>query len=533
VHLDLEGSDRRPARVYAGALGVLVALTLLKFGNPVVLDHKLPAPANWGECLAVAWPLSWAYPLLALLTVWGLALAWRYRFVRSRSSHPGSANAADRSTAPVPRESTGADGAIRPTAGSMLASRLRSLLPWIPLAWFSWQMLSATHTVQWSLTQGTLKHFAAATVCFYLGFFVLSKTRTLIWFGLPVLAGLTAVIGIGFDQHFGGLEATRKFIHSQPDWPGYSAEFLKKISSNRIYSTLFYPNTLAGVLLLMTPFCLALSLSLSRSKAKRLSLALLLAIGSLACLYWSGSKAGWLIALLLILVSLLRTTACSGRLRYFLCITFCLGGLAVFAVKYQDYFGGGAKSVGARLDYWRVAIQIAGRHPWLGSGPGTFYFLYRYLKPPEAEMTRLVHNDYLQQACDSGALGCLLYSLFVGGSLVLLRPLGKPSPHSFLIRHKAGSDTAPAHRPAPGPHSPTLGAHSRKTKVETGWITESAVDRIGFGVWLGLVGWAIQSLVEFGLYIPAMSWPAFLLLGWLWRSSSGLNPIDKVHDADH
>jgi len=30
-----------------------------------------------------------------------------------------------------------------------------------------------------------------------------------------------------------------------------------------------------------------------------------------------------------------------------------------------------------------------------------------------------------------------------------------------------------------------------------------------------LLGWSIQGVVEFGLYIPALAWPAFLFLGWL------------------
>jgi len=29
------------------------------------------------------------------------------------------------------------------------------------------------------------------------------------------------------------------------------------------------------------------------------------------------------------------------------------------------------------------------------------------------------------------------------------------------------------------------------------------------------LGWALQSLLEFGLYIPALAWSAFALLGWL------------------
>ena len=37
----------------------------------------------------------------------------------------------------------------------------------------------------------------------------------------------------------------------------------------------------------------------------------------------------------------------------------------------------------------------------------------------------------------------------------------------------------------------------------------------GFWLWIGLLGWTLQSFVEFGLYIPALSWGAFFWLGWL------------------
>ena len=35
-------------------------------------------------------------------------------------------------------------------------------------------------------------------------------------------------------------------------------------------------------------------------------------------------------------------------------------------------------------------------------------------------------------------------------------------------------------------------------------------------VWLGLLGWALQSFVEFVLYIPALAWTGFAFFGWLW-----------------
>jgi O-antigen ligase len=150
-------------------------------------------------------------------------------------------------------------------------------------------------------------------------------------------------------------------------------------------------------------------------------------------------------------------------------------GLSGFALKYFGYFKRGATSVEARMDYWKAATQNALDHPLLGSGPGTFQIAYSKLKAPDAEMARLAHNDYLQQASDSGIIGLLAFSGLIFGSLW------------FLYRKSSST------------------CH--------------------FSVWLSLAGVALQSFSEFHLYIPGLAWPFFMLLGWLWGVSS--NQIDK------
>jgi O-antigen ligase len=146
-------------------------------------------------------------------------------------------------------------------------------------------------------------------------------------------------------------------------------------------------------------------------------------------------------------------------------------GLAGFCWKYSAFFKKGATSVSARFDYWRAAIQTTGEHPLFGTGPGTFAIPYQRLKRPESEMTRLVHNDYLEQATDSGFIGAALYTLLFAWGL-------------------------------------------------TGSYKRVYGDALAFGVWLGVLGWALQGFFEFGLYIPAIAWPAFAFLGWLSRGPS-------------
>jgi hypothetical protein len=43
-----------------------------------------------------------------------------------------------------------------------------------------------------------------------------------------------------------------------------------------------------------------------------------------------------------------------------------------------------------------------------------------------------------------------------------------------------------------------------------------------FCIWLGVLGWGLQGLMEFGLYIPAMAWPGFTFLGWLAGNAGSL-----------
>ena len=68
---------------------------------------------------------------------------------------------------------------------------------------------------------------------------------------IRLLAGMLAVVWFGCDQHFGGLEQTRREyeellqrlppeLRAQNDTPA----FRQKIASNRIFATFVYPNAL-------------------------------------------------------------------------------------------------------------------------------------------------------------------------------------------------------------------------------------------------------------------------------------------------
>jgi O-antigen ligase len=333
--------------------------------------------------------------------------------------------------------------------------------------WFVWVGFSKANSVAPELSTYCVMHFGAAVLVAGLGMLVLSRLPDTQPFWLIVALGFLYVFWIGIEQHNGGLEATRKAFFANPDWEKFPKEYQLKVQSNRIFGPFIYPNTFAGAILL---WCPALVVSLWTWAARFPSLLQKLVVGlfatcGAACLYWTGSKAGWLIAVAMIGVGLLHLNI-KRAVKIGVIAGVLVAGLAGFALKNRAYFEKGATSASARFIYWKAALQVANSHPFLGAGPGTFVKTFAPLKPPEAEMARLVHNDYLEQASDSGWPACLLFSGFVVGGLVL------------------------GHR-----------------KV--------ALSKLHLAVWLGLLAWALQGFVEFGLYIPAIAWSAFLLMGWL------------------
>lgn len=414
--------------LYLLCFGSLIGISILKFGNPCTFEGLVLWPEGGVEWFLSSWPVKVGYVILSLLAVTGAFMArWKSK---------------------VPR-----------------------WLLVMPVFWLIWQIIAATRTLDLGLTLATLPQFIACVACFFIGVSCAGNSRADNQFWLPILAAFVAVILWGFQQHFGGLQAARDyfFTYLYPEMESVPPEYYKKISSNRIFSTLFYPNSLAGLILLLLPPLLVVVWQQSDrcTIAARGFLVGCLAFGGIACLYWSGSKGGWLLALFLILVSLLHMRF-SVRVKCILVALVVLAGGAGFALKYAGFFQRGATSVVARFDYWKAGSQTALANPILGTGPGTFGESYKRIKRPESEMAKLAHNDYLQQASDSGIPGFISYVGWVVGILIL---------------------------------------GYRKTVSATGSLT--------FCVWLGLVGWACHSMLEFGLYIPAISWTAFALSGWL------------------
>ena len=373
----------------------------------------------------------------------------------------------------------------------------------LPLAWLGWQFLSAMQSVDADLTAATLWQFAGCAACYFLGAMLFARAQLARWLLIGLLAAFAFCLVRAVNQRLfeypanlqGLVEGGRTGWTNFP--PATVAEMkreniiiitnglevanpviLDKFAKGRVSGTLVYPNALAEIILLLWPVALALAVGATRHFRPLVRLAAIALAGFLggAAFFWSGSKLGWLIGIGLAGLALLRLDWPS-RLKFAAVAAVLVLGLGIFAVRFHHYFAAGATSAGARFDYWRAAAQTTAAHPWLGTGPGTFQRPYAQLKPPASEMARLAHNDYLEQFSDSGIPGGLAYGAWI---CLALAVLGKRL-----------------------------------------WRSN---DQFSFAIFLGLLGWFVQGLGEFGLFVPALAWPAFVLLGCLiGRIASCLN----------
>ena len=450
---------------YALAFGLFLGLTIWKFGNPVILDYKVDAPASPADVWNDPWPPHWANWFLIPFAAAGLFLVWRRK--------------------PVPAP-----------------NRWLWLLP---VAWLGWQMIAGLKTVDAGLTAATLWQFSGCVVAYFAGWFLFADKRTLNLLLIGVLLAFTGCLFRAVMQRNYEFPQNRQMLvdGEKCGWTNFPAAtvgemkaeniiittngvdvanpvILAKFANGRVNGTLVYPNALAGIILLLLPVSLVIAFTFTGNLKPPIRWAVILLTLFLGggAFFWTGSKLGWLLGLGVPALFLLRLDW-PAKFKLAAIAGVLILGVGIFAVRFHHYFSAGATSVGARFDYWRAAVQTTVKYPVFGTGPGTFQRPYAELKSPDAEMARLTHNDYLEQFSDSGVVGGLTYAAWIGLALSLI---GRK-----LWRHQ---------------------------------------DLFPFAIFAGLLAWFAQGFGEFSLYVPALAWTAFTLLGSL--TGMHIKAIDKV-----
>ena len=168
------------AVLFSGLAGALLAVSLLKFGTPSVLEKQVSTPTNVYQIIFSQWPVVVGYVLLAGLALLAVIVTLTRKGGPTRASIP-------------------------------------AWIFWLPLGWFVWQLVAALDTVSAELTRPTVFHFAATTLWFYVGALILGRIRQTGPFRLTLLVGFSCMLWSGVNQRFSGLEQMRDFFYSGHD----------------------------------------------------------------------------------------------------------------------------------------------------------------------------------------------------------------------------------------------------------------------------------------------------------------------------
>jgi O-antigen ligase len=421
------------------ALWLLVFLLPVKFGGLVLLPDR---PANLADWCLSRWPLELAVVAAFAWAAVAFVAAWRQRGV--------------------------------PLGG----------WAWLPLVWFAAQWLSASVSPWPVRAWSVAAFFSVAAVFFFIGWWPAENNRRY-RLVLGALAAATALVcAVALQQHFVGFEESLRFAREHPESVppevrAHLAAVEGKLAQGRVFGTLFYSNTLAGYLILVAaPVCgwlwrwLCERMEGGKRAVRTASAALTAAFAALAlwCLLLTRSKGGFAALALALAGGLMLGGRVNWRWR--------AGALAALMVVGAVFFGAegarrGAETLEARGDYWRAGVAMIAEQPWLGGGPGTFGLRYVERRRPDAEPTRLAHNNFLQQWTDSGVIG------FAGFAALWIGALWR-------------------------------GARRLRTEP---------FDPLAWATWVSLAAWTLHNLVDFDLYVAAVAWPAFLMAGWMLRDA--------------
>jgi O-antigen ligase len=140
-------------------------------------------------------------------------------------------------------------------------------------------------------------------------------------------------------------------------------------------------------------------------------------------------------------IAVLVAVAFSGRVRWGIVAvgTVCFAiliGTVVLGATFRPDANGGMNTIAEsmlserRLALWHDALAIASEHPVLGVGPGRF----PAVSPVAAEDadTRQAHNEFLQQAAETGLPGAILLVMLVVWGFARLLLVAQPDTATLL-----------------------------------------------------------------------------------------------------
>lgn len=272
---------------------------------------------------------------------------------------------------------------------------------------FVWTAVSALFSTDRAASLNAAAGFFILILFYYICHFAAKKHHLSLLYAVTVSAALLSLYGL--YQYFIGFDASIAWIKAQPAFNDAGA-FLERLESKRVFSTLIYPNTFAGLLIMAIPVCIAL---IKNEKQMR---PVLFAVMALLCvnLFLTKSVAGIasLAAASLFTAILIR----DRELARFRAGVFAAGIAAAAILVIVVLLRGPEKllaGLSGRIDSWLFMVDVILNKFVTGTGPGTFETAYNSPAFKGAQYLKYAHNAPLQAAVELGLTGAALFAASV------------------------------------------------------------------------------------------------------------------------
>ncbi len=406
-------------------LWLILFLGPLKWGLPILEPDKSPLPLSLAEWLLASWPIEvFCFSVYCLFFLQCLSFLWNGTFPD-----------------------------IRPR--------------WLffgPCFFFIVCVVSSLFSVHPSLSRANNFVTGATVMLFFLLLWHADKYR---WFASAVLASMGVVVAVALFQHFGGFAQTAQwasiYLSAHPELTILQA----KLASGRVFSTLVYPNSLGGYLVMTIPvaaFCWAIVERWSQARVFLAWVSVVLSAAACYALFLTHSQGAWLALFLLILI--VQSTSPNPSLqrrgiKWVYTLVF-FGVFAVFAMAFADAIKWDTLLM--RWTYWVAALKMGASRWWIGYGPGSFGVVFPRFKLDWGGETQFAHSHFLQVFAEVGLVGLIAWCSWWVGWMFLPRRDGKAYP----------------------------------------WF--------GWSLLVGLVGFLLHGALDFNFSVPGLVVPAIFLL---------------------
>lgn len=266
---------------------------------------------------------------------------------------------------------------------------------------FFWYLISALVGRNMFSAFNSAMTFTVFLLFFYITYNYAKKYFSYFLFFLIVVVSLMSIYGL--YQYFSGFSETLKYLlHNQvPD-----IEAIKqRIYSKRIFSTLVYPNTFAGLLIMIIPVLIALIKSEKKYRSYLIA-SLLLMLSNLVLTRSVGAFI-CLIAASFIMLLFVSDPGLKNFRRIFFLFTIIAAGLLAFIV-YLRGLNTLLPEINLKVESWLRIIDIIKHNPIFGSGPGSFESTYNDPLFGKAGFLKYGHNFILQVTMETGLIGLSL-----------------------------------------------------------------------------------------------------------------------------